>query len=154
MITQPDSRHNRLIGAIHSAVRIVVGVLFVCHGAASLFGVLGGAGSHGGTVPFGVWPGWWAALIEFAGGLLVLVGLWTRVAALLCSGAMAFAYFTVHQPHALLPIQNGGEPAVLFCWIFLLIAVLGSGPIAVDTLLRGRKSAAPAVAEMEMSVAE
>lgn len=154
MITQPDSRHNRLIGAIHSAVRIVVGVLFVCHGAASLFGVLGGAGSHGGTVPFGVWPGWWAALIEFAGGLLVLVGLWTRVAALLCSGAMAFAYFTVHQPHALLPIQNGGEPAVLFCWIFLLIAVLGSGPIAVDTLLRGRKGAAPAVAEMEMSVAE
>jgi putative oxidoreductase len=157
VITQPNSRHNRLIGAIHSAVRIVVGVLFVCHGAASLFGVLGGAaGTHGGTVPFGVWPGWWAALIEFAGGLLVLVGLWTRVAALLCSGAMAFAYFTVHQPHALLPIQNGGEPAVLFCWIFLLIAVLGSGPVAIDTLLRqrGQKSETPAVADLEMSVAD
>jgi putative oxidoreductase len=139
VITQPNARHNRLIGAVHSAVRIVAGMLFVCHGAASLFGVLGGApGTNGGTVPFGVWPGWWAALIELVGGILVTLGLFTRVAALLCSGAMAFAYFTVHQSHALLPIQNGGEPAVLFCWIFLLMAVLGSGPFALDALLRQR----------------
>jgi putative oxidoreductase len=57
------------------------------------------------------------------------------VVALLCSGAMAFAYCTVDQPQALLPLQNGGEPAALFCWIFLLIAVLGPGPLALDAML-------------------
>jgi putative oxidoreductase len=70
-----------------------------------------------------------------AGGL-VLLGLLTRVAALLCSGAMAFAYFTVHQPQALLPLLNGGELAALFYLIFLLIAVLGPGPFALDAMLQ------------------
>jgi putative oxidoreductase len=127
----------RATGLIHSAMRIVVGFLFACHGAASLFGILGGAqGTHGGTVAFGVWPGWWAAAIELVCGLLVAVGLGTRVAALLSSGVMAFAYFSVHQAHALLPIQNGGEPAALFCWMFLLIVAIGPGPVAVDALIR------------------
>ncbi|MFD7901435.1 DoxX family protein [Kitasatospora sp. NPDC059747] len=124
-----------------AAFRVVVGLLFACHGAASLFGVLGGA-KGGGTVPFGQWPGWWAALIQLAGGLLVAVGLGTRWAALLCSGSMAYAYFTVHQQHALLPLQNGGEPSVMFCWAFLAIAAIGSGPYALDRLLPGRAQAA------------
>lgn len=68
--------------------------------------------------------------------VLVGIGLFTRVAALLCSGAMAYAYFVVHQPIALLPIPNGGEPAALFSWIFLLIAVLGPGALALDNLRR------------------
>ncbi|MEE1781585.1 DoxX family protein, partial [Streptomyces sp. SP17BM10] len=84
-----------------AAYRVVVGLLFACHGAASLFGVLGGA-KCGGTDPLGPGRGWWAALIQLAGGLLVMVGLGTRWAALLCSGSMAYAYFTVHQQHALL----------------------------------------------------
>ncbi|MFJ4186553.1 DoxX family protein [Kitasatospora sp. NPDC089509] len=113
--------------------RIVVGLLFACHGAASLFGVLGG--TKGGSIPLGQWPGWWAALIQLVGGALVLLGIGTRTAALLCSGSMAYAYFTVHQERALLPLQNGGEPSVMFCWAFLTIAVLGSGPYSLDRLL-------------------
>jgi putative oxidoreductase len=119
-----------------SLYRIIVGGLFVCHGAATLFGVLGGsAGGHGGAAAVGSWPGWWAALIQFAGGILVVLGLANRPAALLCSGSMAYAYFTVHQEKSLLPIQNGGELSVLFCWAFLTIAVAGPGAWAVDTLL-------------------
>ncbi|MGW3044048.1 DoxX family protein [Kitasatospora sp. NPDC001159] len=121
-----------------AAYRVVVGLLFACHGAASLFGVLGGA-KGGGTIPFGEWPGWWAALIQLVGGALVLLGVGTRSAALLCSGSMAYAYFTVHQEHALLPLQNGGEPSVLFCWAFLTIAVLGPGPYALDQMFSARR---------------
>ncbi|MCO6003365.1 DoxX family protein [Actinoallomurus purpureus] len=122
-----------------SLFRMIVAFLFACHGAASLFGVLGGAPGRGGALPAGSWPGWWAALIELVGGVLVLVGLGTRVAALICSGTMAYAYFTVHQSRALFPIQNVGELAVLFCWAFLLLAVYGPGPWALERL------AAPAV---------
>ncbi|MEU3844384.1 DoxX family protein [Streptomyces sp. NPDC028635] len=120
---------------VQAAFRLVIGFLFACHGAASLFGVLGGA-HGGGTVPALQWPGWWAALIELAGGSLVALGLFTRTAAVICSGSMAYAYFTVHQPNALLPIDNGGEPAVVFCWTFLLIACLGPGAYAAEALLR------------------
>ncbi|MFF9088550.1 DoxX family protein [Streptomyces sp. NPDC014991] len=110
--------------------------------AASLFGVPGGA-HGGGTVPALQWPAWWAAAIELTGGVLVRLGLFTRGAAVICSGSMAYAYFSVHQSHALLPIDNGGEPAVLFCWSFLLIACLGPGVCAVDALLRRRSLVAP-----------
>ncbi|MFF7236923.1 DoxX family protein [Streptomyces collinus] len=120
---------------VQAVFRLVTGFLFACHGAASLFGVLGGA-HGGGTVPTLQWPGWWAALIELAGGTLVALGLFTRTAAVVCSGSMAYAYFSVHQSHALFPIDNGGEPAVMFCWTFLLIACLGPGAYAAEQLLR------------------
>ncbi|WP_317620736.1 DoxX family protein [Actinoplanes sp. KI2] len=125
---------SRLSGPVLSAFRVVVGLLFACHGAASLFGVLGGVRGTGATVRFPAWPGWWAAAIEFAGGSLVLLGLFTRWAALVCSGAMAYAYFTVHQPRSLWPLNNGGELAVLYCWSFLTIAVLGAGAWSLDGL--------------------
>jgi putative oxidoreductase len=132
---------SRLSGPVLSAFRIVVGLLFACHGASSLFGVLGGIQGTGATVPFAVWPGWWAALIEFVGGVLVLLGLFTRPAAILCSGAMAYAYFTVHQPQSLWPLNNGGELAALFCWSFLTIAVLGAGAWSLDGMIGRRRSA-------------
>jgi putative oxidoreductase len=117
--------------------RIVLGLLFTCHGAASLFGVLGGAqGTDGGTIEAGTWPGWYAAVIQLVCGALVLLGLATRPAAFLASGSMAFAYFHVHQSHALWPIQNGGEQAVLFCWTFLLLVFTGPGALALDNVLR------------------
>ncbi|MFD5465969.1 DoxX family protein [Kitasatospora sp. NPDC127059] len=122
--------------------RIVVSLLFVCHGAATLFGVLGGA--HGKAPEVGEWPGWWAAVIQMAGGFLVLVGLAVRPAALVCSGSMAYAYFSVHQEHGLWPIQNGGEPSVMFCWAFLLIAAVGPGALALGRVLR-RAPAEPAL---------
>ncbi|XHM89617.1 DoxX family protein [Peterkaempfera sp. SMS 1(5)a] len=130
--------------------RVVVGLLFTCHGAASLFDVLGGPqGGHAPTLL--EWPGWWASAIQLAGGILVLVGLLTRPAALLCSGSMAYAYFTVHQEKALWPIQNGGEPSVMFCWAFLAIATVGPGALSLDRLLLGHRpeTTAPAPGDAE-----
>ncbi|WBO66597.1 DoxX family protein [Streptomyces camelliae] len=121
--------------------RIVVGLLFAVHGATSLFGVLGGAaGTNGGTIPAGTWPGWYAAVIQLVAGALVLLGLGTRGAALIASGSMAYAYFDVHQQAALWPIQNGGELSVLFCWAFFLLVFTGSGAFGVDRLF-GRRTA-------------
>ncbi|MFD0029252.1 DoxX family protein [Streptomyces sp. NPDC055059] len=127
--------------------RIVVGLLFACHGAASLFGVLGGA-MGGGTVPAGTWPGWYAAVIQLVGGTLVALGLGTRAAAFIASGSMAYAYFKVHQPEALWPLQNGGEPSAMFCWAMLLLVFTGSGALGLDRLFTARgesKAERPAV---------
>lgn len=124
----------QLPGVGLSVTRIVVAFLFACHGAQSLFGMFGATRA----VAVGSWPGWWAAVIELVGGLLVLLGLFTRPAAILCSGAMAYAYFVVHQPAALLPLQNKGELSALYSWIFVLIAILGPGTIALDVVLRRR----------------
>ncbi|MEU9254979.1 DoxX family protein [Streptomyces sp. NPDC048270] len=120
--------------------RIVTGLLFASHGAASLFGVLGGA-HGGGTVPAGAWPGWYAAVIQLVGGGLVLVGLGTRAAAFVASGSMAYAYFSAHQPDALWPLQNGGELSAMFCWAFLLLVFTGPGALAVDGLFASRTAA-------------
>jgi putative oxidoreductase len=122
--------------------RIVVGFLFACHGAAGLFGVLGEE-----RVAAFVWPSWWAAAIQVVGGALVMVGFGTRVAALLCSGSMAYAYFSVHQVDALLPVQNGGEKAALFAFAFLLIAFLGNGAWALESSLSLRKRELAAASE-------
>jgi putative oxidoreductase len=116
--------------------RIVVGLLFACHGAKSLFGTFGGE-----TAQTGSWPSWYAAVIELVGGTLVLLGLGTRVAAFISSGAMAYAYFKVHQPNALWPIQNQGELAAIFCWTMLLLVFTGSGALGVDRLLAKRSEA-------------
>ncbi|MFC9454535.1 DoxX family protein [Streptomyces sp. NPDC056637] len=125
--------------------RIIVGLLFACHGAASLFGVLGGA-MGGGTVPAGTWPGWYAAVIQLVGGILVTLGLGTRAAAFIASGSMAYAYFKVHQPEALWPLQNGGEPSAMFCWAMLLLVFTGSGALGLDRLFtaRGESTERPA----------
>ncbi|MEU7772021.1 DoxX family protein [Micromonospora taraxaci] len=134
---------SRLGGPTLSLFRIVIGLLFALHGLTSVFGLFGGNPMTGQAVPVGTWPGWWAALIQLVCGTLVLVGLFTRPAALLASGSMAYAYFVVHQPDHLLPLQNGGELSALFCWSFLLVAALGSGPWALDSLLFRRRVDAP-----------
>ncbi|MGW5660874.1 DoxX family protein [Streptomyces sp. NPDC003758] len=137
------ARLNRAQPYALGLFRIVVGLLFACHGAASLFGVLGGvAGTNGGTVPTGTWPFWYAAVIQLVAGALILVGLGTRGAAVIASGSMAYAYFDVHQSHALWPIQNGGELPVLFCWAFLLLVFTGSGALGLDRLFASRSAAA------------
>ena len=123
-------------GAVQAACRIVVGFLFACHGVASTFGVLGGHPS-----PFGSWPGWYASVIEMIGGVLVALGLFTRAAAIICSGTMAYAYFSVHQKAGLLPIVNKGEAAAMFSWTFLLIAAVGPGRFALDAVRRNRTPA-------------
>jgi putative oxidoreductase len=126
----------RLAGPVLSLLRIVAGFLYACHGAMTLFGALGGLPPEAGEIGVGDWPMWWAGVIEFFGGGLIMIGLFTRPVAVLCSGAMAYAYFTVHQPLALWPIQNLGEMAILNSWVFLTIAVLGPGPWSLDALLQ------------------
>ncbi|MEV6283077.1 DoxX family protein [Kribbella sp. NPDC051770] len=113
--------------------RVVVGFLFASHGVAALFGVLGAT-----RIEAFVWPSWWAAAIQGVAGALVMVGFGTRWAALLCSGSMAYAYFTVHQVDGVLPVENGGEKAALFAFAFLLIAVLGNGRWALESSLPSR----------------
>nr|WTA67393.1 DoxX family protein [Micromonospora sp. NBC_00855] len=144
---------SRLGGPTLSLFRIVIGLLFTLHGLSSVFGLFGGNPMTGKAVPLGTWPGWWAALIQLVCGVLVLVGLFSRPAALLASGSMAYAYFVVHQPDALLPLHNGGERAALFCWAFLLVAALGPGAWALDTLLArhrtGTASGSASAAELD-----
>jgi putative oxidoreductase len=125
---------STLAGPVLSMVRIVAGLLFTSHGVHLLFGLPSSV--PGPPLEAGDWPLWWAGVIELVAGGLVLLGLFTRPAALLCSGAMAYAYFVVHQPTALWPLENLGEMAVLNAWVFLLIAVLGPGPWSLDALLR------------------
>jgi putative oxidoreductase len=129
-----------------SLFRAVVGLLFLCHGAASLFGILGTE-----RIDATTWPGGYAAVIQLIGGALVLAGLGTRTAALIGSGSMAFAYFDIHQHHGLLPIQNGGEAAVFFCWTLLAVVFTGPGPLSADhylaaALARGTDTTAGAAA--------
>jgi putative oxidoreductase len=124
-----------------SLFRIVVGLLFVSHGAAKLFGVLGSR-----TVALGAWPAWYAAVIELIGGGAVLLGIGTRIAATICSGSMAYAYFFTHQSRGLWPIENGGELAAIYCWAFLLIAFFGPGPWTVSRLWQRRRAVAEPVA--------
>jgi putative oxidoreductase len=131
-----------------SVYRIVLGFLMACHGASSLFGFP----IDGQRVSPGHWPGGVAAVLQFVFGVLVMVGLGTRVSAVILSGTMAYAYFSVHQEKALLPMANGGEPAALFSWSFLAIALIGPGPLALDALVarvRGGGGAMPRVATAE-----
>ncbi len=110
----------------YAAFRVVVGFLFMCHGAGKLFGAFG---QHQALHPPLMLVG---AIIEFAGGILVILGLLTRFAAFIASGEMAVAYFMVHQPKGVLPIQNGGEAAVLYCFAMLYIACHGAGKFAAE----------------------
>ncbi|MEU4801740.1 DoxX family protein [Actinosynnema sp. NPDC023587] len=128
----PTTRRNDLMLA---AFRIVVSFLFACHGLQG-FGLLGGIDGQGTAVPVGSFPGWWGSALELVGSVLVACGIVTRTAAALCSGAMAFAYFVVHQPTGLLPLHNAGELAAVYCWAFLLIAVVGPGSYALGRTFR------------------
>ncbi len=118
-----------------SVLRIVTGLLFSCHGFQKAFGLFGGMGGHGAAAHITSLLGIAGALETF-GGLLILLGLFTRPVAFLLAGEMAVAYFRQHAPRGLWPILNGGELAVLYCFIFLLLCAAGPGPLSLDRLLR------------------
>ena len=134
MTTDLDARLGSLSPVVLSAFRIVFGFLFTVHGCAKLFAWPVDPGTGTGAFPVGQWPYWYAGVLELVLGLLITFGLFTRIAAFIASGQMAFAYFTEHQPTGLLPIANGGELAVLNCFGFLLLAALGGGAYALDAL--------------------
>ena len=113
----------------YALMRIVVGLAFAQHGAQKLFGYFGGMDGGGATVALTSLMGA-AGIIELVGGVLVALGLVTRLAALICSGQMAAAYFMAHAGRGFWPIENGGELAVLFCFVFLYIASRGAGALS------------------------
>jgi putative oxidoreductase len=114
-------------GQTYALLRIVTGFLFLWHGSSKLLGFP--MPLPGEAPAFVIWVG---GLIELAGGILVMIGLQTRLAAFLCSGLMAAAYWMAHGMNALLPIQNQGELAVIYCFVFLFISARGSGIWSVD----------------------
>lgn len=119
-----DGHSSRVLGLF----RIVIGLSFGMNGTMKLFGWPIGLGVD---IPVGSWPLWWAGLIELVVGALVMVGLFTRAAAFVGSGEMAFAYFTQHQPKGLWPAENGGELAVLYCFSLFLLVFVGAGAFAI-----------------------
>jgi putative oxidoreductase len=112
----------------YALMRIIVGFLFLWHGAQKLFGIP--VPIPGQVPPFITYI---AGPIELFGGVLVMIGLFTRWSAFLASGLMAFAYWMGHGTKALLPIQNSGELAALYCFVFLFISTQGGGIWSVDS---------------------
>ena len=115
---------------IYGIMRIVVGLLFACHGAGKAFGIFGHQVMTGAPLMLV------ATIIELAGGLLVAVGFEAGYAAFLASGEMAAAYFMAHVANGFWPIVNKGELAVVYCFVFLFIAAHGSGKLSIDGLRR------------------
>ena len=125
---------DRWAGPALSLLRIVASLLFLLHGTSKLLGfppVPGPAPAIGTLV-------WFGGVIELVGGLLLLVGLFSRCAAFIMSGEMAVAYWMVHAPQSTFPSENKGEAAILYCFIFLLIAAAGPGPWSLDASRRKR----------------
>ena len=113
-----------------SILRIIVGLLYLQHGTAKVFGF-----PTRDDMPTFPKPEWFAGRIELVGSTLVALGLFTRPVAFILSGEMAFAYFMSHRPRSFFPLLNGGEPAVLFCFVYLYLVFAGGGPLSLDALL-------------------
>lgn len=137
-MTDPIAR--RLAPHVLSILRIAVALCFLEHGTSRLFGF---------PLPMPTPPlftlYWFAGAIEFVGGLLVLAGLFTRPAALIMSGEMAFAYFISHFPHGFFPILNRGDAAILYCFVFFYVAFAGPGHWSIDAWLGRRRAGSAAV---------
>jgi putative oxidoreductase len=124
---------DRLLPYVLSFVRIMTALLLLQHGLSKFFGF-----------PMPMKPPalfslyWFAGVIELGVGTLLLVGLFSRCAAFVLSGHLAFAYFIGHAPQGFYPLTNRGESAVLFCFVFLILAFAGGGPISIDAI-RGKR---------------
>ncbi len=138
---------NRFADPVYCIMRLIIGLVFACHGAQKLLGFPGGGHGAEGLMLIG-------GIIELVGGFMIALGLLTRLAAFISAGEMAFAYFTVHAAgkaigHAptsteqFFPILNKGELAVVLCWVFLFMVFYGPGRWSIDALLK-KKAAAPA----------
>lgn len=114
-----------------SVLRIVAGLLFLAHGIAKHFGFPEVAMQFPEFSPV-----WFAGWIELLTGVMLILGLWTRMAAFIASGTMAFAYFLAHAPASFFPILNGGDAAILFCFVFLHIAIVGGGNFSIEAKMR------------------
>jgi len=125
---------ERLAPYVLSLLRIIAALLFLQHGLSKFFGFPSATAPH----PTLFDLEWFSATIEMVGGVLLTFGLFTRVAALIMSGEMAVGYFLVHAPKSFYPYLNGGELAVLFCFVFFYLVFAGAGPLSLDALIFGR----------------
>jgi putative oxidoreductase len=137
---EPSPRYQVIV---HGLLRIVVAFLYWTHGAQKFMGWFGGFGPDGGTADlttrFGV-----AGIIEFFGGLLLMLGLFTQPVAFIASGEMAAVYFVAHVPRGgFWPWANGGEAPAAYCFVFLFLAFAGAGAFSLDGVLRRRRAARP-----------
>jgi putative oxidoreductase len=114
-----------------SLVRIVAGLIFLEHGTQKLLGF-----PPGGRVVEAMSLSWWSGVVELLAGLAITLGLLTRPAAFLASGTMAFAYWIAHAPQNFFPVNNGGDAAILYCFLFLYLVFAGPGPWSLDAALR------------------
>lgn len=125
--------------SVLSLLRIVTGFLFVVHGTQKMLSFPSSAGF---PIQTGSLP-WWAGIIELAFGALFLIGLLTRFSAFICSGEMAVAYFKGHASGGFWPLENKGELAVLYCFVFLYFIFAGAGPLSIDALFRRKPAIEP-----------
>ncbi len=137
MNTHTERAGHKTAPALLSALRMAVGLLFFQHGAEKLWGFAGGRIDH----DFASMRGF-AGPLEVVGGLLLILGLFTRSTAFILCGEMAVAYFSRWAPRGFWPINNGGEEAVIFCFIFLWLVTAGAGPFSLDHLIQTRRKRA------------
>ena len=119
-------------------LRIVAGLIFLEHGSQKFFGVPAGDSAGFGWMLDN--PGAFAGIVELACGLLIAIGLFTRPAAFLASGTMAVAYWYAHAPQNPFPVNNGGDAAILYCFVFLYLVFAGPGAWSVDGTRRGARN--------------
>ena len=123
----------------HVALRVVSGLLFLQAGSVKILDWFGGVPAQFGGHPAMLSQMWIGGMLELVGGAAILLGFLTRPVAFILSGEMAVAYFQFHQPKGFWPVQNHGEPAVLFCFIFLFFAAHGAGAWSLDAWLRKKR---------------
>ena len=127
---------NRFADPVFCIARLIIGLLFACHGGQKILGFP--PGGHGmPTETLGIVGAW----IELAGGFLIAFGFLARIAAFFAAGEMAVGYFMAHAPGGFFPIQNHGEPAVFYCFFFLFVVFYGAGRWSIDALISRGKAA-------------
>ena len=129
---------DRAVQVTYFLLRVVAGLLFIQFGGLILFGWFGGMPGQPGAPPLVSQTGI-GGLLEFFGGIAIVVGLGTRPVAFILSGMMAVAYWQFHAPNGVSPVQNQGVPAVLFSFLYLYIAARGGGDWGLDALLRRKR---------------
>ncbi|MGO4669152.1 DoxX family protein [Bosea sp. 2RAB26] len=117
-----------------AVLRIVTALIFIIHGTQKLFGFPAAPASG---LPAAFTLFWFGAILEAVGGFLILIGLWTRPVAFVLAGEMAYAYWMFHAPRSIYPLLNGGDAAILYCFIFLYLVFAGAGAWSVDSRSKG-----------------
>ena len=135
-----STRLNQLAPTMLSILRIVTGLIFLEHGTQKFLSFPAGEAAGAGWAL--AHPGHYAGIVELVCGLLIALGLFTRPAAFLASGTMAVAYWSVHARQDFFPVNNAGDAAILYCFVFLYFVFAGPGPLSLDAAMKRGSSGA------------